>query len=195
LSLFWKNDDPGSQTMITPQKPNSPPAAFLRIITRSPEETRRLGEIIGLSVHENEKLIITLTGDLGAGKTVFVQGLARGLDVPSDYYITSPTYTLINEYPGRVRLAHADLYRISAAGDLADIGLEEISVSTGVLAIEWASRLGPDELEEDLSIAVTAPNEAADGYTDESTRNWELFFYGRPKTNLIDQLKTTFSGE
>ena len=171
------------------------PAAALRLITRSPEETRCLGEIIGNAVHENEKMIISLTGDLGAGQTVFVQGLARGLDVPPDYYITSPTYTLINEYPGRVRLAHADLYRINDNAQLTDTGLEDILDRNGVLVMEWANRLAPGYLPEDLAITIAIPDESPNTSNDEFTRKIAIFFYGRPKTNLIDQLKNTFSGD
>ena len=67
--------------------------------TRSASETRKLGQIIGTLI--DRPMRIALTGDLGSGKTVFVQGLAKGLDVSERYYITSPTFTLINEYPGR----------------------------------------------------------------------------------------------
>lgn len=175
--------------MITPFPSSATPALTLNLTTRSPAETRRLGETIGLSVDENEQMTIALLGDLGAGKTVFVQGLARGLGVPADYTITSPTYTLINEYPGRVRLAHADLYRIEEALDAADIGLEEALDRNGVLVVEWAGRLSEGYLKENLAIRISSPeeNEA------ESIRHITLFFYGRPKTNLIDQLKNPFS--
>jgi tRNA threonylcarbamoyladenosine biosynthesis protein TsaE len=169
-----------------------PLASSLHIITHSPEETRRLGEIIGRAVHETEKIIIALTGDLGAGKTVFVQGMAIGLGVSEDYYITSPTYTLINEYPGRVGLAHADLYRINDNAELTDTGLEDILDRNGALVVEWANRLSPGYLSEDLAIAITPPDESPNTSSDESTRSIALFFYGRPKTNLIDQLKITF---
>jgi len=173
--------------MISPQN-TRPPAHSLSIITRSPEETRLLGEIIGRAVGETEKIIITLTGDLGAGKTVLVQGLARGLSVPEEYYITSPTYTLINEYPGRVRLAHADLYRIDDGMNAAGIDLEETLDRNGVLVVEWANRLPGGYLSEDLAIRISTPSK---NETDD-TRHIALFFYGRPKINLIDRLKNTF---
>ena len=140
-------------------------------------------------------MTISLTGDLGAGKTVFVQGLARGLDVPPDYYITSPTYTLINEYPGRVRLAHADLYRIHDNVQLTDTGLEDILDRNDVLVMEWANRLPHGYLPEDLAITITTPNISPNALADEFTRKIALFFYGRPKINLIDRLKNTFSGD
>ena len=92
--------------------------------TNSAEETKRLGRKIGSLI--DDPIVLALSGDLGSGKTVFVQGLARGLDVPPDYYITSPTFTLVNEYPGRLRLFHIDLYRLDHFGDLEDIGLHDI---------------------------------------------------------------------
>jgi tRNA threonylcarbamoyladenosine biosynthesis protein TsaE len=88
--------------------------------------------------------VICLTGDLGSGKTSFVQGLATGLGVPDDYYITSPTYVLINEYPGRYPLFHVDLYRIEDPVDFEDIGLYEILHGKGVVAVEWADKLSKD---------------------------------------------------
>ena len=104
------------------------------------DETQKLGEIIGTAITDGT--VLALTGDLGSGKTAFVQGLARGLEVPDDYYITSPSYTLINEYPGRYPLFHVDLYRILNPTDLEDIGLYEILHNSGIVAIEWADRIG-----------------------------------------------------
>jgi tRNA threonylcarbamoyladenosine biosynthesis protein TsaE len=111
----------------------------IEMATRSAEETRELGRQIGAIVEK--PLSIALMGDLGSGKTVFVQGLAEGLQVPDNYYITSPTFTLINEYPGRLPLFHVDLYRLDTVSDLEDIGLEALRYEQGVLAIEWADKL------------------------------------------------------
>ena len=111
----------------------------LIITTRSADETRQLGRTIGRLA--NQPLVIALIGDLGSGKTAFVHGLAKGLDVPAEYYITSPTFTLINEYPGRLPLFHADLYRLETVQDLEDICLDELVYDQGVLAIEWADKL------------------------------------------------------
>jgi tRNA threonylcarbamoyladenosine biosynthesis protein TsaE len=91
-------------------------------------------------------------GDLGSGKTVFVQGLARGLAVPKAFMITSPSYTLINEYPGRVPLFHADLYRLSTAMDVESTGLLDILDAHGVLVIEWAERISKESLAEDVVV-------------------------------------------
>lgn len=113
-----------------------------QITTRCVDETRKLGETIGAVVTAGT--VLALYGDLGSGKTSFVQGLGRGLGVPDDYYITSPSYTLINEYPGRFLLFHIDLYRIANPVDIEDIGLYEILEEDGVVAIEWAERMGND---------------------------------------------------
>ena len=153
----------------------------LKITTHSPDRTRFIGEIIGRAI--DTKTVIALTGDLGAGKTVFVQGLARGLEVPPDYYITSPTYTLINEYPGRIRLFHVDLYRITAQAELFDIGFEDICDGDGVVVVEWADRLESGELSEDMAITINI--------IDDTTREFHIFFYGRKKTNLLQHLKDT----
>ncbi len=122
--------------------------------TVSPEETENFGKKIGVAMRSG--MVIALTGGLGAGKTLLVQGLASGLDVPSEHYVTSPSYALINEYPGRFRLFHIDLYRINSRNDLEDIGLYEILSGPGVVAIEWAERLKQDMPVEHLSINIEA---------------------------------------
>jgi len=128
----------------------------VQIITNSLEETRALGEKTGKYLDSGT--VLALTGDLGSGKTTFVQGLAKGLDVPDNYYITSPTYTLINEYPGRYHLFHVDLYRIENYADFDDIGLYEILRSDGIVAIEWADKLPKNFLPEYLAIHIDILN-------------------------------------
>jgi tRNA threonylcarbamoyladenosine biosynthesis protein TsaE len=94
---------------------------------------------------------LALIGPLGAGKTAFVRGLARGLGVEDTRLVSSPTYVLVQEYPGRVPLFHLDLYRmVEPEEELIDLGIEEM-LAEGVVAIEWADRaleaLGPDRME------------------------------------------------
>jgi tRNA threonylcarbamoyladenosine biosynthesis protein TsaE len=86
--------------------------------------------------------VLALVGPLGAGKTTFVQGLARGLDVPPDRHVASPTFALVNEHPGRVPLVHADLYRIEHERELAELGLID-AFDRAAVAIEWLDRF-PD---------------------------------------------------
>ena len=118
-------------------------ATRVGLITRSPEETRALGAAMGRVIES--PAVVALTGDLGSGKTCLVQGLAEGLDVPPEFYITSPSYTLINAYPGRRPLYHIDMYRLDSVDDTADIGLDDALYGDGVAAIEWPDRL-PDGL-------------------------------------------------
>ena len=124
----------------------------LAVSTTSASETLILGETLGRSI--SSPLVITLIGDLGTGKTVFVQGLARGLAVPEEYYVTSPSYTLINEYPGRLTLYHADLYRLAGGADLEDLELLDLVSGKGVVAIEWADRINTQELGEHLKVTI-----------------------------------------
>ena len=123
----------------------------LPLTTNSASETFDLGEILGRGI--SAPLVICLTGDLGSGKTVLVQGLARGLEVPEAYSVTSPSYTLINEYPGRLTLYHADLYRLAGGVDLEDLELLDLVNEKGVVAIEWADRVHAQELGPHLNIA------------------------------------------
>jgi tRNA threonylcarbamoyladenosine biosynthesis protein TsaE len=85
--------------------------------------------------------VVLLFGELGAGKTAFVRGLARGLGSDPDE-VASPTFVLLTAYPGSITLHHADLYRLGRPGEDAELGLEELPGPRGVLAVEWAERLG-----------------------------------------------------
>jgi tRNA threonylcarbamoyladenosine biosynthesis protein TsaE len=106
----------------------------------SVEETQALGERLGRVLGAGD--VVLLEGTLGAGKTAFVQGLARGLDVPADRRVASPTFTLVNEHFGRVPLHHVDLYRIEDPRELDEIGILEYLEGQGVTVVEWAERLG-----------------------------------------------------
>ena len=106
--------------------------------SKSTEDTLKLGQRIGTFLKAND--VIALTGQLGAGKTTLIQGIAAGLNV-SDY-VTSPTFIIINEYAGRLPLYHIDLYRLDEGLEITDLGLEEYFTRGGVSVIEWAERLG-----------------------------------------------------
>ena len=151
----------------------------MKIESSSVEATQRLGRDIGGAIHE--PILIALEGNLGCGKTAFVQGLAAGLEVPQDYYITSPTFTLINEYPGRLRLYHVDLYRLDRIVDLEDIGLPEILGGEGVVAVEWAEKLPPEAVDSGLTIRFEI--------IDTDRRRLELIAYGQPGRSLLKAIE------
>src|SRR6185436_13302103 len=108
------------------------------ITTRSEVETAAVGRDLAATLSAGD--VVLLFGDLGAGKTAFVRGLAEGLGVQRDD-VSSPTFTLIHEYRGgRLPLLHVDLYRLNDAREIDDLGLDELGAG-GVLAIEWAEKL------------------------------------------------------
>jgi len=107
-------------------------------ISHSPAETESLGEAWGRAAQRG--WVIALSGELGAGKTQLVKGLARGLGIPARVH--SPTFTLVNEYAGgRLRLFHLDLYRLETHEQILSAGLEEFLVPEGVTVMEWAERI------------------------------------------------------
>lgn len=113
----------------------------VEIFSHSPAETESLGEQFGRAARRG--WVIALTGELGAGKTQFVRGLARGLGVTARVH--SPTFTLVNEYGGgRLKLFHLDLYRLETRGQILGAGIEEFLSPAGVAAIEWAERLNAE---------------------------------------------------
>jgi len=108
-------------------------------VTRNPEETRALGEQLGAQLQPGA--VVACIGELGAGKTCFLQGLARGLGVTSN--VTSPTFVLVNHYRGRVPVFHLDAYRTEALTEVLELGLEEMMHGEGVTVIEWADKILP----------------------------------------------------
>ncbi|OEU60750.1 MAG: tRNA (N6-adenosine(37)-N6)-threonylcarbamoyltransferase complex ATPase TsaE [Desulfuromonadales bacterium C00003094] len=106
------------------------------LATACEEETSQLGRCLGRLIEQ--PLVILLSGDLGAGKTCFSRGLARGLGVPEEEPIASPSYTLMNAYQGRLELYHFDLYRLAEPDDLLELGMEEYLPGAGVAVVEWA---------------------------------------------------------
>ena len=134
----------------------------MHYITHSPEETEQLGAALARQLRPGT--VIAYTGDLGAGKTAFTRGLARGLGYREP--VTSPTYTIVNEYlGGRLPLFHFDMYRLSSADDLWDIGWEDYLERGGVCAVEWSENVR-DAMEEALTVAISK--------VDESTRDIEI---------------------
>ena len=114
------------------------------LVSASPEETRRLGKRLGEQLRVGD--VVLLSGELGAGKTVFVQGIAQGVGFKGS--VSSKSYVLLGEYAGRAKLYHADLYRLESPQEVEELALDEIS-EDGVLVVEWPDRAGDNVLPED----------------------------------------------
>ena len=113
---------------------------MLDIVTNTPAETEAAGEQFGARLAKGD--LVLLEGDLGAGKTTFVRGLTRG--VGSSAHVASPTFQLVRVYPGRVQIAHVDLYRLEVGAELGDLGLEEL-LDQGAVVVEWGDRMDSPE--------------------------------------------------
>ena len=149
---------------------------LVEIESENAEQTFALGFSVGQRAGDGD--VFALSGELGSGKTCFTGGLARGLGVGEDYAITSPTFTLINEYPGRCRLYHCDVYRLNASGELEDLGFDEYLSGKGVMAIEWAEKI-PEALPPD-AISVWFI------YVDENRRKIRI---NGPRERVLDLLR------
>ena len=117
----------------------------MKVVTHSPEETRALGERLAGTLGPGT--VVAFTGDLGAGKTAFISGMARGLGI--EERVTSPTFTIVNEYEGgRLSLFHFDMYRLCSADELFHIGWEDYLARGGVCAVEWSENVA-EAIEDD----------------------------------------------
>lgn len=127
--------------------------------TKSERETEELGR--KLAGHLSPGTVIAYEGDLGAGKTAFTRGLARGLGIADR--VTSPTYTIVNEYAGEVPLFHFDMYRLTSSEDLFDIGWEDYLSRGGVCAVEWSEQVA-DALPEGTVYVTLTRHPEHDGW-------------------------------
>lgn len=132
----WKNESKGCD--------------ILQFTSNCPEDTEKIGECLGSIAKKG--YILCLTGDLGTGKTQFTKGFARGLGV-SDF-VTSPTFTIINEYQGRLPLYHFDVYRIKSIDEMYDLGYEEYFFGDGVTIIEWAELISEIIPPENIKVSI-----------------------------------------
>jgi tRNA threonylcarbamoyladenosine biosynthesis protein TsaE len=125
---------------------------------------------------------IALTGDLGCGKTTFVKGLARGLGVDKRYPVTSPSFTLINEYPAarNLRLCHLDLYRLGSLEELIHIGFDDIAGTDAVIVVEWPALLKDDRFAFDLELTFE--------FNPEYHRIISFFAYGQTGANMLSTI-------
>ena len=129
----------------------------MEFITNSPQQTETLGAALGKILPAGS--IIAYEGDLGAGKTAFTRGLARGLGCTD--IVTSPTYTIVNEYlSGRLPLFHFDMYRLHSSDDLWDIGWEDYLERNGICAVEWSENVA-DAMENAIAVRMEKTGEEA----------------------------------
>ena len=118
--------------------------------TSAAEETRNAGRHLGNTLKPGD--VVALCGPLGAGKTVFVQGVAESLDIEEP--VTSPTYTLISEYSGRLPLYHMDLYRLGSPEEFTWLGVDEMLNGEGITLIEWGERAGEELPERTITVQI-----------------------------------------
>ena len=149
--------------------------------SRGPEDTRVLGERLGRRLQPGD--VVLLSGELGAGKTVFVQGMARGAGYEGA--VSSKSFVLLGEYPGRVKLYHADLYRLEAPEQVEDLALDEICAD-GALVVEWPERAGAVLPEQHLIVRFEV--------TGEDTRTIGAEPHGARARELVQALRTDGGG-
>lgn len=143
----------------------------MEFITHSPEETERIGEALAKSLQPGT--VLAYRGDLGAGKTAFTRGLARGLGCKET--VTSPTYTIVNEYlGGRLPLFHFDMYRLASSDDLWDIGWEDYLEREGVCAVEWSENVA-DAMENAVTVTIEKLGETTRRITIEGGQEYADF--------------------
>jgi tRNA threonylcarbamoyladenosine biosynthesis protein TsaE len=156
----------------------------ISVVSHSPDEMADWGRKLGALLETGD--VVALVGELGAGKTTLAQGIARGMGVPEDSYIASPTFTLINEYRGRFPLYHLDVYRIDDPSDCAILGLEEYLCGAGVALVEWADK-----------IATLLPNDhlvVRLAYLDETVRRALVCATGDRSEALLRSLEKMLPG-
>ncbi|MCB2306334.1 tRNA (adenosine(37)-N6)-threonylcarbamoyltransferase complex ATPase subunit type 1 TsaE [Clostridium estertheticum] len=132
----------------------------MEYIVTTVDETYKIGELIGSLVNSGD--IICLIGDLGTGKTHLTKGIAKGLDIKDN--ITSPTFTIVNEYTGRLKLYHFDVYRVNDPDEIEAIGFDEYIFSDGVSVIEWANYIEEIIPPNKLTITIEKLPELCDNY-------------------------------
>jgi len=132
-------------------------------LSRSSSQTIKFGKLLG--AHLRAGCVIGLVGELGAGKTCFIKGIAEGLNNTPESEVTSPTFTILQEYPGPVPLYHFDAYRLSGSQDLEAIGFEDYVGTDGVAVIEWVDRIQDALPDEALLITIESVSENERSFT------------------------------
>jgi len=153
----------------------------MRITSQSPEATEQIGFSLGQLLLPGD--FVSLHGELGAGKTKFAGGIARGLGVDPTVPVTSPTYTLLNIYQGRTPLYHFDLYRLKGDDDVVDLGFTEYFSGSGVSLVEWAERIKEELPYDRLDIFLS--------YLDETVREIEFTPASSRYEKLLEMLPSS----
>jgi tRNA threonylcarbamoyladenosine biosynthesis protein TsaE len=154
------------------------------IQTRSASETVRIGKTIGTRLLLGD--VVALVGELGAGKTQFIKGLAAGLGIENSAYISSPSFTLIHEYPGAIPFYHIDLFRLGNEQEAEELGLEDYFQGRGITAIEWADKIPSLLPEEYLLISIV--------YMDKDLRSLEISGKGKRYEDLVNEVRDSEFG-
>lgn len=144
---------------------------MIKSTTYNSDETLQLGKDLGTRLIAGD--LVLLFGDLGAGKTCLTQGICLGAGLESNAYIRSPTFTLVNEYQGKIPIFHIDLYRLETEADINNLGLEEIIYSQAITIIEWSEKLKSNKkpgefmfgIEERLEIHIDSKDETVREFT------------------------------
>ncbi len=147
--------------------------------TKSTFETIRVGKDIGRRLLLGD--VVALVGELGVGKTQFIKGLAEGVGIENSTYISSPSFTLIHEYPGETPFYHIDLFRLGSEKEAEELGLEVYFQGRGVTAIEWADKI-PSLLPREILVVSFV-------YIDKNIRSIEITGKGKHYLNLVDQIQ------
>lgn len=156
----------------------------LDFISHSEEQTRRVGARLGQLAQPGH--VIALRGDLGAGKTRLAQGFGQGLEVPPSEVINSPTFTLINQYQGRLPYYHIDVYRLADSAEAETLGLEDYFYGDGVCLIEWAERIADALPDDRLEVELH--------YLSDTKRRIVVRAHGPEHARLLDIFKNTAFG-
>ncbi|MGQ9647031.1 MAG: tRNA (adenosine(37)-N6)-threonylcarbamoyltransferase complex ATPase subunit type 1 TsaE [Thermodesulfobacteriota bacterium] len=150
--------------------------------TNALSETIRMGKRLGRLLQPGD--VVALVGELGTGKTQFIKGVAEGVGVEKALYVSSPSFTFINEYPGRIPFYHIDLFRLGSEKEAEGLGLEEYIGGDGITAIEWADRIRSLLPEESVFVKIH--------YAGEKTRTIEITAKGKRYEQLGNRLSSEF---
>ncbi len=153
---------------------------IFKLITRTPEETRELGRHVGTLAQPGD--VYLLSGNLGAGKTCFTQGVARGLGI--EEYVMSPSFVILREHQGRLPLYHIDLYRLESVDEAAELGLDDYLYGKGVCVVEWAERARNVLPSDNLMVHID--------YAGDDERCFRIEANGHRYRDIISKLKKTY---